>query len=113
MNMHAKALLAATLLALPGFAAAQATPAAADQAVDMVATPPQDREDPNCLRYTGSVIVAKQNLRNERAARQSGTAAEQPVCSDRMGRSYTQDDLRRTGATDISDALRRLDPSIH
>ena len=113
MNKHAPTLLVATLLALPGFAAAQAAPAAADQAVDMVATPPQDREDPNCLRYTGSVIVANQNQRSARAARASGTAAAQPVCSDRMGRSYTQDDLRRTGATDISDALRRLDPSIH
>lgn len=28
------------------------------------------------------------------------------------GRSYTQDDLRRTGALSTSEALQRLDPSI-
>jgi hypothetical protein len=31
-------------------------------------------------------------------------------CAD-YGRAYTQDDIRRTGAVNMADALRQLDPS--
>lgn len=33
-------------------------------------------------------------------------------CSIGPGRTYTQDDLRRTGAFSTAEALQRLDPSI-
>ena len=39
--------------------------------------------------------------------------AAKPKCNGSPGRSYTQDDIRRTGAIDLADALRRLDPAVH
>ncbi|HYE85373.1 MAG TPA: hypothetical protein VEA16_03385 [Vicinamibacterales bacterium] len=43
--------------------------------------------------------------------RETGTRVHQSrQCQP--GRVYTQEDLRRTGATDVADALRRLDPAI-
>jgi hypothetical protein len=50
-------------------------------------------ENPSCLTQTGSRISAKGKCR--------GT-----------GRSYTNDDIRRTGATTVGGALPLLDPSI-
>jgi hypothetical protein len=34
------------------------------------------------------------------------------VCSSAPGRSYSNEDLERTGHTDVADALQMLDPSI-
>jgi hypothetical protein len=34
------------------------------------------------------------------------------VCSSAPGRSYSNQDLERTGHTDVGDALQMLDPSI-
>ena len=59
--------------------------------------------DRNCLRSTGSLVTTRYNARVER---------EKQKCIAANGRSYTQEDLRDTGATDIGDALRRLDPSV-
>lgn len=56
--------------------------------------------DRRCLRETGSRISAR------RSARRDGG------CLPVNGRSYSQEELQRTGAVDIADALRRLDPSI-
>jgi hypothetical protein len=50
-------------------------------------------ENPSCLTHTGSRIGGKGKCR--------GT-----------GRSYTSEDLKRTGATTAGGALRLLDPSI-
>ncbi len=50
-------------------------------------------ENPSCLAETGSRISVKGKCR--------GT-----------GRSYTDDDIRGTGATTADEALRLLDPSI-
>jgi hypothetical protein len=50
-------------------------------------------ENPGCLTHTGSRIGGKEKCR--------GT-----------GRSYTGDDLKRTGATTVGGALPLLDPSI-
>jgi uncharacterized protein YceK len=50
-------------------------------------------ENPSCMTQTGSRIGVKGECR--------GT-----------GRSYTNDDINRTGATTAADALRLLDPSI-
>jgi hypothetical protein len=50
-------------------------------------------KDPNCLTDTGSRIATKSS------------------CSG-YGRSYSYDDLERTGKTQAADALVLLDPSI-
>ena len=52
---------------------------------------------PYCLRDTGSLIRQTSN---------------RPRCTG-FGSTYSREDLQRTGATDIGDALRRLDSSIH
>lgn len=52
--------------------------------------------DRDCLRSTGSLIPAK-----------SGQ------CLPVAGRTYSQEDLRRTGATTTAGALRMLDPDVH
>jgi hypothetical protein len=69
--------------------------------------------DANCLRYTGSLIVASENQRSERKGTASDAGAAKPKCNGSAGRSYTQDDIRRTGAIDLADAIRNLDPAAH
>jgi hypothetical protein len=58
------------------------------------ATVADTKPDPTCLTQTGSRIAV------------NGTN-----CSA-VGRSYTSDDINRTGATTAAGALRLLDPSI-
>ncbi len=72
-----------------------------------IGTRASDRDDPNCLRETGSRITA---VENQRAAR-AGKPADK--CASATGRSYSRDDIDRTGAIDVRDALRKLDTSIH
>ncbi|HET9389835.1 MAG TPA: hypothetical protein VFO44_09330 [Steroidobacteraceae bacterium] len=50
---------------------------------------------PNCIRDTGSRLPANP-----------------PGCQNVAGRSYSQDDIDRTGQTDAANALRMLDPSV-
>ena len=50
----------------------------------------------HCLKSTGTRIVHK----------------DKQACLGVAGSSYDQDELRRTGANDIGDALQKLDPSI-
>jgi hypothetical protein len=50
-------------------------------------------KDPNCLASTGSLIASKSGCRG-------------------FGRTYSNDDLERTGKTTAADALALLDPSI-
>ena len=52
-----------------------------------------------CLQNTGSLISARRATAGRRCAG--------------IGRSYSQEDLRRTGEIDVADALRRLDSSIY
>jgi hypothetical protein len=59
-----------------------------------------------CLRSTGSRIVQAQNQRAERGGDKSLR------CAPAFGRVYSNEDLRRTGYVDISDALRSLDPAF-
>lgn len=63
----------------------------------------------NCLRYTGSRIVASRNATRIRKSEEKAPDG----CVNAAGRSYTQDDIRRTGQTNVADALRMLDPSVH
>jgi hypothetical protein len=64
----------------------------ADGKPKAAASAPQ--QNPGCLTQTGSLI-----------------AANNANCSA-FGRSYSKDDMDRTGATTADEALRLLDPSI-
>ena len=86
-------------------AAAQAQTAApqapatepADAAPNTVVQAPNHKgPDHHCLRDTGSRIP-----RNNKNA-----------CMGDPGRTYTHEDIARTGAIDVADALQKLDPSI-
>ena len=57
----------------------------------------EETNDRHCLRETGSHLVSK----------------DKKDCVNASGRSYTREDIDRTGTTDLADALRRLDPSVH
>lgn len=56
-----------------------------------------------CLRETGSRIVEMENAKRDPAGKR---------CVNASGRVYTNDDIRRTGAIDLTEALRMLDPAI-
>lgn len=58
-----------------------------------------------CMQKTGSLITAVRNRRAER----EGKPLE---CAPAFGRTYTYEDLRNTGGTDLGEILRSLDPSI-
>jgi len=93
-----------SLLGAFAFAAAAQTPTPADAPTQDAATTTQDEakdkkaSDSLCLKQTGSRIAAR-------------TAHNGRRCTA-IGRSYSQDDIRRTGEVDLADALRKLDPSI-
>lgn len=61
--------------------------------------------DRNCLRYTGSRLSTHQL--DEQLER------EDKDCVIANGRVYTREDILRTGQTELSDALRMLDPAIY
>lgn len=50
----------------------------------------------NCIRDTGTRIARR----------------DKDGCNGLPGRSYSQNDIRRTGEVNVADALQRLDPSI-
>ncbi|HYM86778.1 MAG TPA: hypothetical protein VET30_08570 [Pseudoxanthomonas sp.] len=66
---------------------------------DTVGGSKNDLADRNCLRETGSRVI-----RADRKGRK---------CAIASGRSYDRRDIDQTGATDLKDALRRLDPAVH
>ena len=72
----------------------------------------RDVRDHNCLRETGSLIVAAQNRRALRDARARHEQTVEVKCAN-YGRAYTQGDIRSTGALNLADALRELDPGVH
>ncbi len=97
-------ILSAGILATTVFAASAQTVAAtvetdaATQSAGVAIEQGTHQEaDRLCLRDTGTRIVAR---------------AERKQRCNVFGRVYTQDDLQRTGAVDLGDALRMLDPSI-
>jgi hypothetical protein len=53
----------------------------------------------NCLQYTGSRLIRADSKGRK--------------CANATGRSYSKEDIDRTGAVDLLDALRRLDPAVH
>lgn len=66
----------------------------------------------NCLRHTGSRIGLSKQRRQARTGTDGQTEAMPPCNHGVPGRAYTRDDLNRTGAIDLAEALRRLDPTI-
>lgn len=75
--------------------AAAAVPADADKPIDGN----KDVTDSNCLKQTGSRIAPRPDKQGRK-------------CVNAPGRAYSKEDLDRTGATGLADALRRLDPSV-
>ena len=59
-----------------------------------------DANDRNCLKETGSRLAPRPDSKGRK-------------CVNAIGRSYTREDLDRTGTIDLGDALRRLDPAVH
>lgn len=97
------ASLAAALafgLATAAMAAPQNTPNAGTPTTGQTPAAPQSNSpikpgDRNCLRDTGSLIKPKPGQ-----------------CLPVAGRSYSKDDIDRTGARTLGPALRDLDPSV-
>lgn len=107
-------ILMTALVSVAAAAAFAQAPAPTPQAPSVTAGDPAadtaPREaSPTCLRHTGSRIVATRNARQE-AGKDAGA---EPVCVNASGRSYSRDDLERTGRTNVADALRMLDPSVN
>jgi hypothetical protein len=88
MTIHTR--IAAAVAAGLMFASATAT---SDDAAQQAVKRPVAAESPSCLTHTGSRIGGK------------GKCLA-------TGRSYTSDDLKRTGKTTVGGALPLLDPSI-
>ena len=82
--------------ASPDLAREPAQPAAAADAKPAAVAAKQDRRDPNCLTQTGSRVQSR----------------NQKDCVG-YGRSYSRDELDRTGRTDVGQALRQLDPRLN
>ncbi|KAF1706734.1 hypothetical protein [Pseudoxanthomonas sacheonensis] len=113
--MKRLALTAALLCLAFAVSAQTAVPAAAvDPAADPQAAAAAPAETPvnrnktdakdeiadrNCLKHTGSRVI-----RADSKGRKCAMAA---------GRAYNRDDIDRTGAIDLRDAIRRLDPAVH
>lgn len=112
MQRYLPTVLTAVAFGLASLAAsAQGTTVAADAqvraaadatAVETPAGTQAERKvsDRNCLRHTGSLIQAR-----DRSGKRD--------CKPAVGRAYTRDDIDSTGATNIADALRRLDPAVY
>jgi hypothetical protein len=71
--------------------------------------------DAYCLRHTGTRITSRAvDKVADKADANAATARRARTCNNgAIGRAYTRDDLDRTGETDLADALRKLDPTIH
>jgi hypothetical protein len=111
-----KRLLLASVLAGLAFAAsAQSTvgvatqPTAHDDVHSNVTA--RDIRDHTCLSDTGSRITSIKNQRARRAAQARKAPTVEVHCAS-FGRAYDRDDIHGTGAIDLADALRRLDPAV-
>lgn len=69
----------------------------------------QADESRHCLRHAGSRIQSMRTARQHRNSQNIG----KNHCVILSGRAYSREDIERTGAFDLIDTLRRLDPAIH
>ncbi|MEP7242867.1 MAG: hypothetical protein ABI885_04200 [Gammaproteobacteria bacterium] len=92
-----KPLLLAVCAAFAVTACASAPQPRATAAADAKtpATASTKTANPGCITSTGSRIPRKEG-----------------ECTAQAGRSFSKDDIDRTGSFSIAEALRRLDPSI-
>ena len=84
----------------PAVAPASGTAAMAQPAPKDEVAKKDDVANRNCLKETGSRIKPHADRKGRR-------------CVNAPGASYNREDLDRTGANNIKDALRRLDPTVH
>jgi hypothetical protein len=75
------------------------TVASASVAACTTTHPPQDARTTNAAQPCPPVTASR-------------IPARPGECSSSAGRSYSQDDIQRTGQTNLADALPMLDPSI-
>lgn len=112
---HVARLIAGLLTAATFTAAAQSATTTAEVAIDTQSAEVASKSDAvpvNNMESEKKMHAGKERL----CPRDTGTrivanADKAKRCST-FGRVYTSDDLQRTGAADIGDALRKLDPSI-
>lgn len=109
-------LLTLVLLAAPAIAFAQAAepaPVQGDAPRNVAAEETLAERDArvDCIRYTGTRIVRKRP--EQKTGVDKVDELDRDDCVAVGGRVYSQEDLRRTGKTDVADALRMLDPAIH
>ena len=90
----------------PAPTAAAADPQAAESALaetsakqDKTDAKKDELTDRNCLKHTGSRLIRADSKGRK--------------CAMATGRSYSREDIDRTGSIDLRDALRRLDPVVH
>lgn len=85
----------------------ETVPGAGNIAAPQGETTKPEPGDRNCLHYTGTRIASRSGPRS------AAGKTQRPCSNGTIGRSYTREDIDRTGEIDIADALRKLDPSIH
>lgn len=86
-------------------------------ALAQAADPPQDQTPRETAAQAATAEVAKSHSVDDRIClRETGTRIQRrdrkDQCVNANGRSYTREDLDRTGDVNLADALRRLDPAI-
>lgn len=85
-------------------------------ALAQAADPPQDPVAQETAAPAATVEKAKSHSDDRICLRETGTRIQRRDRKDRCvnanGRSYTREDLDRTGDVNLADALRRLDPAI-
>ena len=102
-----RALMAAALCTVAFAASAQDVATASDASPAEKRAQAEDEalDDRNCLRETGSRIATRIKPRAD--------SRDTKRCVSATGRSYSGEELRRTGRWDLADALRSLDPAVH
>lgn len=104
------ALVAGLLAGVATFGVAAAEQVSASAGTG-TGSPAEASGPPRCIRDTGTHIRSRTAMR---AAQQStnGTKAAK-ACNGQPGSSYSADDIAGTGATNVAEALRLLDPAVH
>lgn len=101
-----RTVLAAALCSVAFAAGAQDAARTADlsPAEERAQADKEALEQRNCLRDTGSRIATRIKPRTD--------GRDGKGCISATGRSYTGEELRRTGHWDMANALRSLDPAV-